>query len=749
MNSHQNNTNNNLNNNCNPGNDNNHNDEDIINMVSYNPDSFEFDSLDEIPDDTFLLFPEEREGDELFAGKEPVLKKSGSSLELPHLSKKPSSAELSHLPELSDFTKDTVNPGLQRRNLPARHSVKGKTFIRNKNRGSINKSSQEKNSFHSKRDDYLQKVVLSQENLQTNNSCRDDSPSPVYDFSQVFELLGITPSPPFPPVYEGSQFVFIDASPEKPVEVSGFRRMGCVKPVSSKSDPFDGYGSVVCNKPVVLSKYRFNSLQIKHPKVDSPLLSIAHGFNFKYRSFLSTVVTDKKNYKPNGEIRAAVFAPSFPDVQAGLVIRKKEPGLQVVCEVKFFLDEKGTGFRSFTGLPPGEYDLAFKVHYSQFSVIEYSKTGFTVTEDYISQGNAEPEPGEKEITLGILGKAYKGFLQPGRYTESLGYFNARPFSSVDFPLELKEIFAHKAVLRALSPLKKVQLALINPVNEKYRVHEFDNVSKGSELEIEIDYPYTVIHAAAWGEVPMESWGVVFRKSKIGLKLETPDTVKPGEEIKIRLKSAKPVKCLLVVSEDGAEIDDPIKKIGRQIYETISKYKNLNTGMLKEIDGTLILDRMNFKILMERFKCPNDITSLVPELIAKRYNVLPLGKLGDKVLLAMENTDNIFAMDDINIVTGNEVVPVKVRGEVIKDYIMNLFVPEEPCPMGQSSNSNHCDGMVMGIHSGPETGKSFSRVFHFEMMDLDGEEERIINIGDYKGIIKYSAFAIDGFDFDRA
>lgn len=53
-------------------------------------------------------------------------------------------------------------------------------------------------------------------------------------------------------------------------------------------------------------------------------------------------------------------------------------------------------------------------------------------------------------------------------------------------------------------------------------------------------------------------------------------------------------------------------------------------------------------------------TLVSEDIANKYNLLPIGFEDDKLIVAMSDPANIFAIDDLRIVTGREIIPVVAR-----------------------------------------------------------------------------------------
>ena len=71
----------------------------------------------------------------------------------------------------------------------------------------------------------------------------------------------------------------------------------------------------------------------------------------------------------------------------------------------------------------------------------------------------------------------------------------------------------------------------------------------------------------------------------------------------------------------------------------------------------------------------EILNLVPERIARDYQVLPIGKIGDTLTLAMGDPLNVLIIDDIKKITKCEVNPVIALFSEIKEAITNCYVQE--------------------------------------------------------------------------
>jgi type IV pilus assembly protein PilB len=62
------------------------------------------------------------------------------------------------------------------------------------------------------------------------------------------------------------------------------------------------------------------------------------------------------------------------------------------------------------------------------------------------------------------------------------------------------------------------------------------------------------------------------------------------------------------------------------------------------------------------------TTLLPEQLARRYRALPIADQGGKLLVAMSDPANVYALDDIRSVTGRDVVPVVATAQDVEQAI---------------------------------------------------------------------------------
>ncbi len=77
-----------------------------------------------------------------------------------------------------------------------------------------------------------------------------------------------------------------------------------------------------------------------------------------------------------------------------------------------------------------------------------------------------------------------------------------------------------------------------------------------------------------------------------------------------------------------------------------------------------------------FEIDPAVVKLVPYETAKRYQVLPLSRVGSSLSIAMVDPTNVFAMDDIKFMTGFNIEPVVASESSINEAIEKAYVVEQ-------------------------------------------------------------------------
>src|SRR6516225_1909773 len=82
------------------------------------------------------------------------------------------------------------------------------------------------------------------------------------------------------------------------------------------------------------------------------------------------------------------------------------------------------------------------------------------------------------------------------------------------------------------------------------------------------------------------------------------------------------------------------------------------------------------INLQYFEIDPAVVKLIPEETAKRYQILPLSRVGASLTIAMADPTNVFAMDDIKFMTGFNIEPVVASESSIFEAIEKAYQKEQ-------------------------------------------------------------------------
>src|SRR5437879_8017613 len=101
---------------------------------------------------------------------------------------------------------------------------------------------------------------------------------------------------------------------------------------------------------------------------------------------------------------------------------------------------------------------------------------------------------------------------------------------------------------------------------------------------------------------------------------------------------------------------------------------VNLGFVTDEEVTNFLSRQYGvpAINLQYFEIDSSVVKLVPEETAKRYQILPLSRVGASLTIAMVDPTNVFAMDDIKFMTGFNIEPVVASESAIIDAIEKAY-----------------------------------------------------------------------------
>src|SRR5438874_253292 len=102
------------------------------------------------------------------------------------------------------------------------------------------------------------------------------------------------------------------------------------------------------------------------------------------------------------------------------------------------------------------------------------------------------------------------------------------------------------------------------------------------------------------------------------------------------------------------------------------------GLLSDEDVTNFLSRQYGvpAINLQFFEIDPAVVKLIPHETAKRYQILPLSRVGASLTIAMVDPTNVFAMDDIKFMTGFNIEPVVASEAAIMEGIERSYHTEK-------------------------------------------------------------------------
>jgi type IV pilus assembly protein PilB len=125
-----------------------------------------------------------------------------------------------------------------------------------------------------------------------------------------------------------------------------------------------------------------------------------------------------------------------------------------------------------------------------------------------------------------------------------------------------------------------------------------------------------------------------------------------------LKEADLEKALKIQRENGGSLSDILVGLG-----LISRDE-----LMVALSQELGIPPIN----LSRYKIDPNVVKLIPKKIAKRYQIVPISKMGNTLVVAMVDPLNIFAIDDIKAITGFNISPIITADRDIKEAINQYY-----------------------------------------------------------------------------
>ncbi len=130
---------------------------------------------------------------------------------------------------------------------------------------------------------------------------------------------------------------------------------------------------------------------------------------------------------------------------------------------------------------------------------------------------------------------------------------------------------------------------------------------------------------------------------------------------------------------------------------------IDLGMIKEADLVRALAEQVGLEFVDLAEYPVDATStvLLPEALARRYRALPIGERDGKLLVAMSDPANVYALDDIRTITGRDVQPVVATANDVERAIQKYAGMDSQVEALASVAAEAADGEVEDLEAALE------------------------------------------------
>ena len=121
--------------------------------------------------------------------------------------------------------------------------------------------------------------------------------------------------------------------------------------------------------------------------------------------------------------------------------------------------------------------------------------------------------------------------------------------------------------------------------------------------------------------------------------------------------------------------------------------------------------------LSKYKFDPGVVALVPERMARLYNLIPLSKIGDTLTVAMSDPLNVFALDDLKTITGCDIDTVLSYEDEISRAIDNQY------RMEARNMQEILDENVLDVKAGSEKNVELLRPDEIELSSVLEESEK--------------------------
>lgn len=321
-------------------------------------------------------------------------------------------------------------------------------------------------------------------------------------------------------------------------------------------------------------------------------------------------------------------------------------------------------------------------------------------------------------------------------------------SEIDFtdktvPCLINELMARK---HCAIPYKLDGKTLYIAMKEPNDLYALDDLTLSSK--------YQIIPVMSCESDIIEAIEKVFKVEVPEVKEEVVETVQLTEEEIANLDKSKIQKLLDVQNQSNSPIfksklGDLFVKSGILTKKQLEEALKIQASVGGKIGSVLVKNNFVSEEVLYKFlevqlnstyidikdmEIPSDALNAVKESLARRYNFIPIEQDGDILKVVMADPADVFALDDLRLSTGMEIVPLLGNEEYILEKIDKYY--EKPpeiikAPTSESGSKASRTDISMGFGSDADFDEEMKKVNEEIAIEinLDQQDEDLNDISD--------------------
>ena len=188
------------------------------------------------------------------------------------------------------------------------------------------------------------------------------------------------------------------------------------------------------------------------------------------------------------------------------------------------------------------------------------------------------------LTISELGQVQELSLLPLPGAEVCRGLQIAPRGTNTSPFMVSQVIGETVELLAREQVDLLRVMMVAPVTgETAQMQTAENLAAGTRLSLTVPAPYGLLLVGAFIKgKPWEGWCAVIRPSDLKLETEAPDKARPGERVKITLRTNRPEKIvpvqLIVKDQRLIASSDPQVELAARIKAALTTERGrLNNG----------------------------------------------------------------------------------------------------------------------------------------------------------------------------